>query len=1363
MSIRTRVFQPQAPSSGRPIRPQWRRALLCGLLLVVAGAPATSQAQVFFPSDIPVPIFTEDFEAAGALGNWTDYQMPPTWGANWQLDAPAPPEAANGQWGLQHLRENVARSGNHTLFVPRISIPGNPGNLPQDWTNTRMEFDFAPSEFGAAGATWGVRDPDGDGRPDDGYLFFIDDFPTRAESLPPADPPIAGDVGANLRAWWHLQRLREGTWVEVNSGPVELDASNDDLLTAWHGSVYRLRIDFFCDDLRIQIQRIHAPGGLTDYQGCGVVSPNNDPTLGWCTIVEWVETNTNFAPGFFGLYHAGTDSGVPGDTRFDNVEVSSWKVACADMCTNWDSWSETRRESIPFKYLYDAALLDYAVVPDPNNARIDVATTFPGANVLSWCDGWSADPRPIPRMVDLPTPTDALGVNLPEFDRFLEPMATAVDFVNDGGDPYALGFQDDFDNEPFEADGVTPNAAYNPVPLVADGMTPIADSLMDAYNWYVETRETEPWVDDPLAECRFWYVVLVTDGEESCPPGSVVPNRACLPGEAASLFGTTPAGHPDWEPVPIFTIGFSESVGADSPLRCVADNTGGLFKTATNASELTDALLSVLNSMVENRRSFSPFKVSPPPASTASGDEAFLAVYPFFVPRNERSIWDGTLFAFRLDSDHPTLPVTGDCEIDFSGVKWDAGAKLALELDDFTAANATRHVFMGGTNSGPLLRYDLATIPANAALQAEFKNRLDITAGVSNLKAQEIVNFVRYIWLDDDTTASPDPVFPPRPEDVDADGNPVPWGVLGDFYHSQPVIMNPPNSSMFFFDFGFGGAGGAHDYRTFMDEQGKRRRVILAGANDGLLHAFDGGFFDRDDGGVFDDRHDLGTGIELFSYLPHAVMDRLYEVAIDHTEQRYMVDGPIAAGDVFIDPAGGSNREWRSVAIATMRRGGRGLVALDITQPDPTGGAPDYNPTLSDYPGCLNGGGGCSGEYPRVMWEFEDTTDADTAGNPGACPAAPCDSYFDLGWTWSKPAIARIAYYDNAAPGDTNDAFIAFFGGGWDRAGQDRTGNYLYGVNIENGDIVYKSNMLVAVPGSPTALDSDIDGFHDRIYFGTSDGQIFRIEFPRPTDASWSTDGAPTVLHGLTTPATIPAPLDETALFDFRLDFPDRQRFFTRPVTVPALFDGAGYTWAIAMGSGDRADLGDDGGRVDHFFFVLDNSDTTTRGESDLLEITITGDGDITDVCDEASGIDTALDPDAGHFGWYLTLRANEKVNFDAKVINGHVLFPTFDPTSGVVASRNPPDLCGSGPPPPPEPGEEEFVCAASGIGRAYDLWYECGMGDYSEMNDVITGSEDYTIGGTTYVAWTTSGAIPPDTQEFPNVRGHIVTNWRQE
>jgi hypothetical protein len=144
---------------------------------------------------------------------------------------------------------------------------------------------------------------------------------------------------------------------------------------------------------------------------------------------------------------------------------------------------------------------------------------------------------------------------------------------------------------------------------------------------------------------------------------------------------------------------------------------------------------------------------------------------------------------------------------------------------------------------------------------------------------------------------------------------------------------------------------------------------------------------------------------------------------------------------------------------------------------------------------------------------------------------------------------------------------------------------------------------------------------------------------------------------------------------------------------------------------------------------------------------------------------------------------------FDATVVNGHVLFPTFDP-SDVLAAHNVPDQCGTSgggagggdddsdgvsddidqcPGTPvglevdPLTGCAEISCHASGLGRFYDLWFECGLGEYTETNDIITGSETYTIGGTTYVSFTGSNFNPPVTEEFPNATGHVITNWRQE
>jgi hypothetical protein len=1287
------------------------RTLLLGgcALLLVLGGMGSAMAQL--PPGQPVLIYSDDFNAStnsDPPNGWRPFNWDFVDGdrGDWELYNSSI-ACAQDRWLPQAIREDDSdqpsgRDGQHILVV-RNTLAGR-SILNPDKTNVRIEFDFRGGRGSRLGAAWAVTDSNGDRLVDDAYLFYFSNIPRKNQT--PA-----------RKANWHLVKREAGVDTEVATGVVDAtaDATWQQYYTVARNACYRLRVDFHCGYTRVQVKQFQC----TSSSSCTVDSD-------WLTLVEFDFTLTgpDLSPGGIGFF-SGSDSSRQPENYYDNFEFSSWGESCSweEPCTEWTAWDEVNREPLVFKHLYEGGLIDYSAGRLVPNRKIDVATTSPDPlDTDTYCDGWKL-------LVDLP---DVIGTSdTAKVSHYLQDTATAVDFLSDGGGGFS--WSPDYDED--EA-----SATYNPVPMVADGATPIAASLMDAYDWYVDMRESGGrWEIDSAEECRKWYVVLITDGADTCAtPG----NFACDTGQAAEQFASPSVG--GGTAVPIFTIGFSESVSDAPPeLTCISTATGGQYFGARNASELKDALYNVITQLnTIDERSFVPFKVSPPPSSasgTASAQD-FLVVYPYFIPVGDSTVWDGNLYGFKLDESQPTIPANADCEVDSSaiiveavtGKSWDAAARLTEQL---AVGSPTRHVFMASDGSGSWARHDLTEIPTNATLRLYLQNVMSVPGGVTDLETQEIVNFVRNIWVDNDTAVTPDPRPDPRPADSP---------VLGDSYHSQPVIVNPPNRSMFFFDYGY---GNANDYPGFMEKQAKRRRVVFGGANDGLLHAFDGGIWDRNRAGTgetYDEQHDLGNGQELFTYLPQAVMPRLYNLTYGKS-QDYLVDGQIAVSDVFIDFDGDSDREWRTVAISTMRRGGRGMVALDITQPDPLN-ASDV-PAVSRFPGCIDGTTtGCDGDYPKVLWEFSDTLDADL------------NSEWDLGWTWSKPAIARIAINDDPNPPD--DVFVAFFGGGWDRNQVDETGNFIYGVNIETGDIVYKQNLLVAVPGSPTALDSDIDGFHDRIYFADSDGGIHRLQFPSPGDSAATGADAGTL----------------TRIFDFRSTFadggfPDRQQFFTRPVMVPALFSGAGYTWALALGTGDRANVDrydNVNNPVDHFFFMLDIGDTTTRGKDSLVAVDyddLTGDFDCT-------AEDSPLDPSIGNFGWYLNLRPNEKVMYDATVINGHVLFPTFDPTPNEIADHNVPDECvpsGGGPTPTPEetPNVDltgnEVICNAAGLGRAYDLWFECGLGEYGENDDIYTGTESYTIGGTTYVTFTESSFTEGETEEFPNVTGHVVTNWRQD
>src|SRR6185369_2150486 len=135
-------------------------------------------------------------------------------------------------------------------------------------------------------------------------------------------------------------------------------------------------------------------------------------------------------------------------------------------------------------------------------------------------------------------------------------------------------------------------------------------------------------------------------------------------------------------------------------------------------------------------------------------------------------------------------------------------------------------------------------------------------------------------------------------------------------------------------------------YRCYAEKHRKRRKLLMIGANDGQLHAFDAGTWD-----TVKKAFNNGTGAEVFAYAPRLTLPVLRDqAATGNTLQIFSVDGTPRIEDAFIDPrhtaAAGpvaSNREWRTVVIGGLREGGKvngggqtsgftsGYFALDIT------------------------------------------------------------------------------------------------------------------------------------------------------------------------------------------------------------------------------------------------------------------------------------------------------------------------------------------------------------------------------------------------------------------------------------------------
>jgi outer membrane protein assembly factor BamB len=262
---------------------------------------------------------------------------------------------------------------------------------------------------------------------------------------------------------------------------------------------------------------------------------------------------------------------------------------------------------------------------------------------------------------------------------------------------------------------------------------------------------------------------------------------------------------------------------------------------------------------------------------------------------------------------------------------------------------------------------------------------------------------------------------------------------LGDINHSQLTAVGPPDGTA-----GLKGAG----YDAFLTANQNRRKVVYVGANAGMIHCFD-----------------ALTGEEIWGFVPYNLLPKLKNLwAVDAaTGERYFsrdvyVDGSPVVEDVYIDADGSGSREWRTVLICGQGPGSGSSIAgglnyyfaLDVTDP--------YD--------------------PQPLWEFTDDT---------------------MGETWSIPTMGKIV-------NEGDDSFTAFVGSGYDNDTGSTVGNYFYAVDIETGTSFWNygtfeedtsgsfPNIQNTIPGSPSSIDVNQDGFLDRVYFADLDGRVYRLD-----------------------------------------------------------------------------------------------------------------------------------------------------------------------------------------------------------------------------------------------------------------------------
>lgn len=224
---------------------------------------------------------------------------------------------------------------------------------------------------------------------------------------------------------------------------------------------------------------------------------------------------------------------------------------------------------------------------------------------------------------------------------------------------------------------------------------------------------------------------------------------------------------------------------------------------------------------------------------------------------------------------------------------------------------------------------------------------------------------------------------------------------------------------------------------------------LVVNANDGFFHVLD-----------------ATNGAHRYGYMPSSVMPFLNIVATpDYTEggfHRFLVDGQVSISDAKLGSI------WSTVAVSGMGAGGKSMFAVRLFQQS-----------------------GKDPNTPEALWEI----------SPPAINT-PADDWNDLGYTYSRAAIARTK----------DNQWVAVFGNGY--------GSYagkaaLYVVDLQTGALVRKivvDENTVGTPGEQAqgnGLSSPqivVNAQHQilKIYAGDLRGNLWSFDTSSSRPGDWS-------------------------------------------------------------------------------------------------------------------------------------------------------------------------------------------------------------------------------------------------------------------
>lgn len=401
----------------------------------------------------------------------------------------------------------------------------------------------------------------------------------------------------------------------------------------------------------------------------------------------------------------------------------------------------------------------------------------------------------------------------------------------------------------------------------------------------------------------------------------------------------------------------------------------------------------------------------------AAGTSAVTGTTGFISP-TAQSYWT-TGSSFWINQPQGTPPSPSDLP---DGEVVEKGGAAQRQRVAFATSQATRKVYTClGCAPSPASPVNLAATPGHH-LVATNTALTPATFGLStDAERTALINWVRGTDNAGDESG-PGGSITVRPS------------IHGDVLHSRPAVVN------------YGGSTGV---------------VVFYGSNDGLLRAVNGS------------PSGTGAGDELWAFVPAEHLGRLKRLRSNAPEVRlsttpmptqpsvsvptprdYFVDGPIGV----YQKLNASGTSDRVILFVGMRRGGRELYALDVTNPS----------------------------SPQFLWK---RTGADLA---------------ILGQTWSEPRVARVR--GRADP-------VLIMGAGYDNLAEDAStpgettmGNAVLVLDALTGALLRRFDTTRSVAADVALVDTDYDGYVDRAYAADLGGDVYRLDFESQTATGLLTD-----------------------------------------------------------------------------------------------------------------------------------------------------------------------------------------------------------------------------------------------------------------